>query len=123
MNIVLWITQVTLAAIFLSVGSAKLLQSKAKLEPRMGWVGDFDAGHVKSIGVLEMLAGIGLILPAALEFTPVLTAWAATGLSVLMLGAALTHARRKETLMIVPTFMLALVAGFAAWGRFGPYSF
>ena len=121
MNTVLWTLQGILAAIFLGAGMAKLVQSKSKLESKMAWVTDFASGHVKVIGILELIAATGLILPAALNRFPILTAWAAAGLMILMLGAALTHALRNEGLMIVPTVMLATTAAVAAWARFGPY--
>ena len=49
-----------------------------------------------------------------------LAAWATIGLTVLMIGAAVTHARRKEPLLIAPTLLLAALAAVVAWG-FGPY--
>ncbi|MDF2729507.1 MAG: DoxX-like family, partial [Acidimicrobiia bacterium] len=49
-----------------------------------------------------------------LQIAPHLTTWAAIGLVVLMIGAAVTHTRRKEPLMIVPTLILATLAAVAA---------
>jgi len=68
-----------------------------------------------------VLPGIGIILPALLDVAPELTAWAAIGLVALMVGAGITHARRKELPLIVPALVLAAVAAVAAWGRLGPY--
>lgn len=39
-----------------------------------------------------------------------------------MVLAALTHVRRKESAAIAFNAVLFLLAAFAAWGRFGPYS-
>lgn len=75
MNTVLWILQIVLAVAFLGAGAMKLTQSRAKLAPRMGWVEDFSDTGVKAIGALEVLAAIGLVLPAALDIAPVLTPW------------------------------------------------
>ena len=122
MNTVLWILQGVLAAAFLRVGLMKLSQPKEKLETKMGWVNDFASRQVKTIGLLEMLAGVGLILPAVLDIAPVLTGWAALGLVVLMIGAAVTHARRNEPQLIIPTLILAALATVAAWGRLVTYS-
>jgi uncharacterized membrane protein YphA (DoxX/SURF4 family) len=121
-NTALWILQGTLAALFLTAGLKKLLQPKKKLETKMGWVNDFSPGSVKTIGLLEILVGLGLILPGVLQIAPLLTTWAASGLVVLMIGAAVTHARRKEPLMIVPALILATLAAVAALGRFDPYA-
>ena len=55
----------------------------------MAWVEDFDERQIKSIGTLEALAAVGLILPAALGILPALTAPAASGVVLLMVGT--TH--------------------------------
>jgi uncharacterized membrane protein len=77
MHTVLWILQGVLAVAFLGVGLMKLGQPKNKLETKMGWVNDFAPRQVKTIGLLEILAGLGLTLPAVLDIAPVLTGWAA----------------------------------------------
>jgi uncharacterized membrane protein YphA (DoxX/SURF4 family) len=123
MNVVLWIIAGVLAAAFLGAGLAKLTQPKEKLHQRMAWVEDFSPGTIKMIGALEILAAIGLILPAALDIVPVLVPLAATGLVAIMIGAALTHARGKEYPMIAVNSVLLILAAIVAWGRFGPYSF
>ena len=89
----------------------------------MGWVEDFSPGAIKAIGALEVLAAIGLVLPAALDIVPVLVPLAAVGLVVLMVGAAITHVRRHEPQMVVVNVVLLLLAVVVLWGRFGPYSF
>ena len=124
MNIVLWIVAGVLAAAFLASGLMKISQPKKKLaDSGMSWTEDFSDGAVKGIGVLEVLGTIGLILPAALDIVPILVPIAATGLALVMLGAAITHARRKESQMIVVNVVLLALAAFVAWGRFGPYAF
>ena len=123
MNIILWIIAGLLALAFLGAGLMKLSQPKEKLEPRMAYMKDLSAGTVKTIGALEVLAAIGLILPAALGIVPVLVPLAATGLVLLMIGAGITHARRKEPQMIIGNAVLLILAAVVAWGRFGPYAF
>lgn len=123
MDVVLWILAGLLAVAFLGAGLTKLLQPKEKLAATMGWVDDFSPGVVKLIGALEVLAAIGLVLPAALDVVPVLVPLAALGLVALMIGAAITHARRRETPMIAVNLVLLALALVVVWGRFGPYSF
>ncbi|MFC4006267.1 DoxX family protein [Nonomuraea purpurea] len=124
MNIALWIVAALLALLFLGAGVMKVAQPKEKLAAAgMAWTEDFSSGVVKAIGALELLAAIGLILPAALGIVPVLTPLAATGLVVVMVGAAVTHARRKESQMIIVNAVLLILAAFVAWGRFGPWAF
>lgn len=124
MNIVLWVIAGLLAALFLAAGLMKTTQSKEKLAASgMGWTEDFSSGAVKTIGGLELLAAIGLILPGALGIVPVLVPLAAVGLVLVMIGAAIIHVRREENQMIVINVVLLVLAAVVAWGRFGPYSF
>jgi uncharacterized membrane protein YphA (DoxX/SURF4 family) len=125
MNIVLWTLAGLLAAVFLAAGGMKLVQPKQKLaaSPNMAWTEDFSPGVIKTIGATEVLAAIGLILPAALGIVPVLVPLAAVGLVLLMVGSAITHARRKESRAIVTNLVLIAVAAVVAWGRLGPYPF
>ena len=123
MNIVLWIIAGVLAAAFAAAGARKLAQPKEKLAASgMAWAEDVNPGVVKLIGALEILAAIGLILPAALGIAPVLVPLAALGLVLVMVGAIVTHARRKEALVIGVNVVLLLLAAVVVWGRFGPYS-
>lgn len=124
MNVVLWILAGLLAAAFLGAGVMKATQPKEKLASSgMAWTEDFSPGMVKLIGVLEVLAAIGLILPALLDIAPIFVPLAALGLVLMMIGAAIVHVRRKELSTIAPSLVLLVVAAVVAWGRFGPYSF
>ena len=123
MNIALWVIAGLLAAVFLLAGITKLTQPKEKLATRMTWTKDHSEGRVKTLGTLEVLAAIGLILPAALNIVPVLVPLAALGLVVVMIGAVFTHARRNEYQAIGANVVLLLLAAVVVWGRFGPYSF
>jgi uncharacterized membrane protein YphA (DoxX/SURF4 family) len=124
MNVLLWTVASLLALAFLAAGGMKLARPKEELaKSGLGWTEDFSAGTVKLIGGLEVLAAVGLILPPLLKITPVLAPLAALGLVLLMIGAAITHARRKETPMIGINMVLLVLAAVVVWGRFGPYSF
>ena len=124
MNVVLWIVAGLLAVAFLASGLMKIAQPRKKLaDSGMGWTEDFSDGAVKGIGALEVLGALGLILPAVFDIATVLVPIAATGLALVMLGAAVTHARRRENQMIVVNVVLFALAAFVAWGRFGPYAF
>jgi len=123
MNVVLWILQVVLALLFATAGLTKLTQPKERLAPSMGWVEDFSQNTVKAIGTVEVLAALGLVLPAWTGIAPVLTPLAATGLIILMIGATVTHSRRNEAQMITINAILLLLALIVAWGRFGPYAY
>jgi uncharacterized membrane protein YphA (DoxX/SURF4 family) len=122
-NVVLWIIAALLAVAFGAAGLMKLTQPKEKLAPKMAYVEDFSGGAVKAIGAVEILAALGLVLPAVTGIAPVLVPLAALGLVVVMIGAAVVHARRGENQLIVPNVVLLVLAAVVAWGRFGPYSF
>jgi uncharacterized membrane protein YphA (DoxX/SURF4 family) len=121
MNIALWIIAGLLAAAFAASGATKLAPSKEN-SAASGFAEDFSPGVIKMIGALEVLAAVGLILPAALDIAPVFVPLAATGLVLLMIGAMVTHARRKEYQNIGVNVILLLLAAAVTWGRFGPYS-
>ncbi|GAA2394764.1 DoxX family protein [Nonomuraea africana] len=123
MNVFLWVLQAVLAAAFGLLGVMKSTQPKDKLRPMLPWVADFTPAQVRLIGVVELLAALGLILPAVTGIAPILTPLAATGLAVTMLGAAAVHARRKEPSAIAVNVVLLALAAVVAWGRFGPYAF
>lgn len=124
MNIVLWVLAIILAAAFLAAGGFKLVRTREQLiAAGLGWVESYPTGAVKLIAGLEVLAAIGLILPPALDIAPVLAPLAATGLAVIMVGALITHGRRKESQPIVANVVLLVLAVVVAWGRFGPYHF
>jgi hypothetical protein len=73
---------------------------------------------VKLIGVAEVLAAIGLILPALTGILPILTPLAAVGIAILQLGAIGTHIRRKEYQVLPANFVLLAMALFVAIARF-----
>jgi uncharacterized membrane protein YphA (DoxX/SURF4 family) len=125
MNLTLWIIAGLLAVVYLAAGIAKLIVPKEKLAtaPAAGWIEDFSAGSVKAIGALEVLAAVGLVLPAAIDIAPVLVPLAAVGLVLLMAGATMTRIRRHETTPMVADLVYLALAGFVAWGRLGPESF
>lgn len=118
MNIVIWIVQGLLAAMFLMAGIMKATQPKEKLSKNMTWVNDVSANNVKLIGVLEILAAIGLVLPQVTGILPWLTPLAAIGLMLTMIGAILVHAKRSENSAIGINLVLLLLAAFVAYGRF-----
>lgn len=118
MNIALWVIQVLLAVFFGMTGFAKVFKSKEELRAKaMPWVEDFDANIVKAIGITQILAAIGLILPILLDIFPLLTPLAAIGLILTMIGAAFTHFRRNEYFQISINTVLLLLSAFVAYGR------
>jgi uncharacterized membrane protein YphA (DoxX/SURF4 family) len=118
MGIASWVAQGLLAVAFVAAGTTKLAQPKEKLVKNMAWVEDFSQPTIRIIGALEVLGAIGLVLPALTGILPWLTPLAALGLVLTMIGAALTHLRRKEYGNIAMNAVLLVLAAFVVYGRF-----
>jgi hypothetical protein len=124
MNISLWIVAGLLTAGLLASGAIKLTRSTEHLVASgMGFAEDFSPGVIKAIGALEVLAAIGLIVPAAVGSASALVPLAAMGVVLLMVGATITHLRRHEPQVLIVNLTILGLAAFVAWGRFGPQSF
>ncbi len=82
----------------------------------MSWVDDVSDSTIKLIGILELLAAIGLILPQLTGILPWLTPLAAVGLVLTMIGAMIVNVRNRIT--IIKNIVLLLLAAFVAYGRF-----
>jgi uncharacterized membrane protein YphA (DoxX/SURF4 family) len=122
METLLWILQIALALVFAVTGVLKLTQSREKLAPKMSWVAESTDLQVKAIGALEVMAAVGLILPAALGVVPQLTALAAAGVVLLMVGAIRTHGVRHEWDRVPVNVVLVAIALFVAIERFGAHA-
>ncbi|XVQ15706.1 DoxX family protein [Spirillospora sp. CA-255316] len=125
MDLALWISAGLLAVVALTGGISKTFVPKEKLAAAKGggWTGDASVGFVKTLGVLELLAAAGLILPAVVDIAPVLVPVTAGCWVLLMLGAMTTHGRRGESPFVVLNLIYLALAAFVAWGRLGPESF
>ena len=69
------------------------------------------------LGVAEILAAVGLILPGLTRVLPSLVAWAAVGIIVVMVAATVYHIARGETSSAVITAVLLAMAAFVAYMR------
>ena len=120
MSIAMWIINIITALVFLAAGAMKIARPKAKIvESGMGWAADMSSGAVKAIGALEVIGAIGLILPIATGIVPVLTPIAAVGLAIIMVGAVVVHARRKESFAPAAVLLvLSIVAAVVAFMAF-----
>jgi putative oxidoreductase len=117
LHIALWVAQVLLAAAFGMGGVMKSTQPIAELAAKLVWPGVVPEALVRFIGISELAAAIGLVLPAATRIRPGLTPLAALGLIVVMTLAAGFHVLRGEFTALPINFGFAALAGFVAWGR------
>jgi putative oxidoreductase len=117
LHVVLWIGQLALAAMFALTGIMKVTAPMTQLTEQLVWPGDLPPVLVRFIGLCELTAAVGLVLPALTLIQPGLTPMAAVGLTVLMALAALFHVARGEFNNAAVTVALGTVAAVVAWGR------
>ncbi|MAT99695.1 MAG: hypothetical protein CL608_21345 [Anaerolineaceae bacterium] len=120
MNIALWVVQIFLALLFIAAGAQKLMQSREVLMQGSftAYAADFPSGFLKLLGVLEILGGLGVVLPHATGIMPWLTPLAAMGLAIIMAMAANLRLRRGEQQMAIVTAVFMLMALFVVYGRY-----
>ena len=118
MNIGLWLMQGLLALLFAFAGGMKATQPKEKLAKNTPYVEDYSQSTIRLIGVLEVLAALGLVLPMVTGILPVLTPLAAVGLVLTMVGAIFVHLRRKEYPNIAVNVLILVLAACVAYGRY-----
>lgn len=118
MNIVLWILQGFLALLYLAGGAFKTFNpgDVAKQVPAV------PAGGWRVLGVVEMLGGVLLIVPAATGWAPSLTPLVAVVLAIETLGLAVLYATSSRKLTASNPLVYAAVMGvgvaLVAYGRY-----
>src|SRR5688572_2654181 len=100
MHRLLWVLQVLLALLFLFAGGTKMVMSAPELTAQT----PLSAPFLRFIGVLELLGGLGLILPGLLHIRTALTPLAAAGLSIIMIGAVAVTVQSMGLAMAVMPF-------------------
>ena len=116
MNAFLWVLQIVLALYFGSIGVMHFVVPPGLPAP-LGWMYELPAWLHWVSGGAEILAALGLVLPGLTKIRPQLTALAAAGLVLVMVGAAVWHISRGETATLLMNGLLAAVCGFVAYGR------
>ena len=120
MNVVLWILQIVLALQAIAGGAFKIVRFEdianmpaTKAFPRAAWT---------AFGVIEVVCGLLLIVPAATKWMPILTPIGAAVLALESLFLTLHFARFSRALSGANPFTYALVstvvAAFVAYGRY-----
>ena len=115
MNVALWIAQVVLALIFLFAGVMKFVTPMEEMMKQMpialpGW-------FILFTGAVEVLGGLGVILPWLLGIYPKLTPLAAAGLVLVMIGAVVYTVAAGDLVAAVIPLIVGLLAAFVAYGR------
>lgn len=116
MNIVLWVLQILAALLYLASGVMKVFMFDKVSEgvpsfgalPREAW---------RALGILELVCAVGLIVPAAFHWQPVLTVAAATALAIESGVFIWVHVKYREVATIILSSVLGLLVAFIAYGR------
>ncbi len=116
LNVILWIAQSILSILLLS-GAVMKFMPVEKISGMMPWTGEVPIVLLRLLGVIDLLGGVGLILPGLLRLKPVMVIWASVGTSILMLSAIIFHISRVETHVIGFNIICVLIAIFITWGR------
>ncbi len=116
MNVLLWVLQILAALLYGSSGVIKVfmfdkvsqdVQSFGAL-PREAWM---------TLGILELVCVVGLIVPAAFHWKSSLTVVAAMVLAIESLVFIWVHVRYRENPAIILSGVLGLLMVFIAYGR------
>jgi len=111
-NGVLWTVQALLAALFLFAGGMKLVMPIEQLVEQSHMSGAF----LRFIGVVEVLGGLGLVLPGLTGIAPILTPLAAAGLVIVMIGATVVSLPGGVLTALIP-FVVGILAAWIAVSR------
>jgi uncharacterized membrane protein YphA (DoxX/SURF4 family) len=114
MNIVLWVLQVLLAIAFFAHGLL-FLSPPAELVEQLN--ASLPRRFQLFLGVAEILAAVGLTLPALTRIQPWLVVWAAVGIMIVMVSATVFHVARGEMSSAGITLLLLAMAAFVAYMR------
>ncbi|OLF07049.1 DoxX family protein [Actinophytocola xanthii] len=114
MNVAYWIVAGLLALFYGYAGGIKVLRTREQLQPMMAWVDSTPMPVVRTIGTLEVLGAIGLVLPPLTGIAPWLALAAAVGFVLLQLGATAVHLRRGDRQIALNIGLLLAAAG-AVW--------
>jgi hypothetical protein len=116
MNTSLWIAQIILA-ILLMMGAVMKFMPLQKIATKMPWMGEVSSMYVRLLGVLDLIAAAGLLLPMFLNIHPEFTFFAAVGTIGLMISAIIFHISRGEKKDIGFNIFVLLCAFFCSLGK------
>lgn len=112
----LWVVQVLLALFYVYAGFTKLATPAEELVKMMPWTGALPI-LVPVTGIVDLLGGLGILLPSLTRIQPRLTVLAALGTIVLQAFAIALHLSRGEGMVIPMNLVLIALSAFVYWGR------
>ncbi len=116
-NIGIWTAQVLGAGAFIMAGVMKTMTPIPELSTMMPWAGEYSATFVRSMGVIDLAGGLGLLLPSLTRIMPRLTVIAAACCVLLQVLAILFHVSRGEFAVLPTNAVYITLALIVLWGR------
>jgi drug/metabolite transporter (DMT)-like permease len=104
------------ALLLIGTGVFKLITPIATLAAMWPWAGEHP-GLLRFAGVVDLLGGLGLVLPGLTGIQPGLMRLAALGCALLMVCAIAFHIARGEAANTPFNFVLLVLVLFVWWGR------
>ena len=117
LRIGLWAAQIVLALAFVGIGLMKLTTPIPDLAAMMKWAGEYPPAIVRFMGLIDLLGGIGVLLPTLTRILPRLSVLAALGCTVLQVLAIGFHVSRGEFQALPLNALLIALSVFVLWGR------
>ena len=118
MNVLLWVLQGLVSLVFLFSGGTKLVMSAEKMREMSPPNSIMLPGaFVKFIGVMEILGGLGLILPGLTKVRKNLTPVAAFCLLIIMIGAVVISIMGPGVGAAIIPFVVGILCAVIAYGR------
>lgn len=114
LSVTLWVLQVLLAVAFALHGWMMVAPPAELVEMINAQLG---VALRLFIGVAELLAAVGLILPGVTRILPQFISLAAAGLMIVMASATVLHAIRGETSSALTTAILFVIVSAVAYLR------
>jgi uncharacterized membrane protein YphA (DoxX/SURF4 family) len=118
MNTLLWVLQAFAALVYTASGVMKVFMFDTVSEgvqsfgalPRRAWT---------TLGIVELVGVVGLIVPGVAHWHPALTVVAATVLAIESLVFIGVHVKYREVSPIIMSAVLGVLMAFIAVGRAG----
>ena len=116
-NVILWILQAVVAVMFIMPGFMKMLLPIQTLSAMLPWTGQVSPYMVRGLGLIDVLGGVGVVLPSLLLVKPQLAGTVAIACILLMISAIIFHISRGEASVIGFNIVVIFILAFIAWGR------
>jgi putative oxidoreductase len=105
-KVVNWVLTILLAVSMLGASYIKLTGTEFEKTAFVAW--GYPVWFMYLTGIMELIGLILLVIPKTRFYGAVL-------ILVVMIGAILTHLTHNEAGMVVPAFVLAIIAGVLVW--------